>query len=151
MRIHRLTHPELGPVSWSELRLHVNALKKQENRKACWWCFGIVPAGFRTRCGKDSCTRMVNDLVYPGNLHRRVCREAGFICSLCSAKNSWECDHIKPIVLGGTSDRENLRCICTECHKKETAKLARSRAIERNPAKYAMPPQEAISLQDSGA
>ena len=149
MRVHRLTHPILGPVSWDELRTHVWDLRRRESRKACWWCFGEVRKGSRTRCDSEECHRLITDLAYPGNLHRRVCREAGHVCALCGANHANECDHILPIVLGGTSDRHNLRCLCSLCHKRETATLARKRATERNPAKYAPRPEQPPSAQIS--
>lgn len=75
---------------------------------------------------------MINDLIYPGNLHRRVLREAKFICAKCGAHGyAMEADHILPIILGGTSDRSNLRALCVPCHKEETAALARRRADAR--------------------
>lgn len=131
MRIHRLTHPVLGPVSWVELQKYVRELRRRENRKACWWCFGAVPSGCRTRCASPQCERQLNDLVYPGRLHRRVLREAKFKCAICLVGWAAETDHIIPVVRGGTGDRDNLRALCTMCHKKETAELARKRAIER--------------------
>lgn len=42
---------------------------------------------------------------------------------------SWEADHIVPVVEGGGScGLENLRTLCTKCHKDETSKLAARRA-----------------------
>lgn len=41
----------------------------------------------------------------------------------------WQADHIVPVVEGGGQcDLDNLRTLCTPCHKCETAALARRRA-----------------------
>src|SRR3990172_7369543 len=44
----------------------------------------------------------------------------------------WQADHIVPRVLGGTNALENLRTLCILCHKRVTAELAASRAIDRH-------------------
>jgi len=46
----------------------------------------------------------------------------------------WQADHIKPRVLGGTNEQDNLRTLCVPCHKRETAKLAASLAAVRRDA-----------------
>lgn len=44
----------------------------------------------------------------------------------------WEADHIRPVVEGGGAcGLENLRTLCWECHRLETAKLAKRRAAQR--------------------
>ena len=44
----------------------------------------------------------------------------------------WDMDHIKPVILGGGGcGLDNLRTLCIPCHKKETAKLAARRALDR--------------------
>lgn len=44
----------------------------------------------------------------------------------------WEADHIVPVVEGGGgTGLENLRTLCLRCHRAETAKLARRRALAR--------------------
>lgn len=46
--------------------------------------------------------------------------------------NRWQMDHIKPVVEGGGGcGLENLRTLCTPCHRQETAALAKRRADKR--------------------
>lgn len=46
-----------------------------------------------------------------------------------SAGHFWQADHIVPVCEGGGEARlDNLRTLCTPCHKAETAKLATRRA-----------------------
>ena len=41
----------------------------------------------------------------------------------------WQADHIIPVIEGGGScGLENIRTLCTACHRQETKKLARRRA-----------------------
>jgi 5-methylcytosine-specific restriction endonuclease McrA len=47
-------------------------------------------------------------------------------------KSLWQADHITPVVRGGgRCGLENLRTLCIWCHRRETAALARKRALER--------------------
>lgn len=41
--------------------------------------------------------------------------------------NCWEVHHIRPKMLGGTDDLDNLATLCVWCHKRETASLRRWR------------------------
>lgn len=43
-------------------------------------------------------------------------------------KTAVEVDHRIPVSLGGTGDLENLRPLCRECHRQETARLRREKA-----------------------
>ena len=44
----------------------------------------------------------------------------------------WQVDHIKPVIEGGGEcGLDNLRTLCTDCHKQETKELAARRARER--------------------
>ncbi len=59
---------------------------------------------------------------------------------LCSWAPQWQADHIIPLVESNPSDLSfwslsNLRILCTECHKRETAALAARRAQQRREAK----------------
>lgn len=48
------------------------------------------------------------------------------------AGDRWQADHITPVVEGGGGcGLDNLRTLCTPCHKEETAALARRRAEQR--------------------
>jgi 5-methylcytosine-specific restriction protein A len=50
-------------------------------------------------------------------------------------RDQWEADHIVERCRGGGNELSNLRTLCLECHKAETARLARERAAERRAAK----------------
>ena len=46
-------------------------------------------------------------------------------------KRLWEADHIIPVCEGGgCCGLDNYQTLCLRCHKKESAKLAKRRAIE---------------------
>lgn len=48
---------------------------------------------------------------------------------LDASRSFWDCDHIKPVVLGGGNlGMENLRTLCLGCHKAVTKALAGMRA-----------------------
>lgn len=47
----------------------------------------------------------------------------------------WECDHIIPVSEGGgCCGIDNLRTLCRDCHREETADLARRRAANKKDA-----------------
>lgn len=120
-REHRLTHPQIGPVSWAALQDHVIALRKTLGRKACWWCFGEVPKGRRTQCGSEECERFISAISSWGTSRNRfMCKNRK--CVLCGVFAD-QCDHIIPVCMGGTSDPHNLRPLCDQCHKGETKRL----------------------------
>ena len=49
-----------------------------------------------------------------------------------NAMTFWQVDHILPVVAGGgCCGLENLRTLCCTCHHRETADLARRRAVAR--------------------
>lgn len=57
-----------------------------------------------------------------------VLRRAGFN----QGQRPWQVDHIAPVVEGGGAcGLENLRTLCTPCHKRVTADLAARRALRR--------------------
>lgn len=43
------------------------------------------------------------------------------LCALCGATEFLSIDHIKPVLLGGTNDRENLQCLCRSCNSRKGA------------------------------
>lgn len=128
-------------------------------RALCRYCGTEVPVGRRTFCSGTRATFVYRDGAYlvPGSgcVHEhcvrsqpdyaRKCvwaRDRGQ-CALCpkksghrGASHEWQADHIVPVVEGGGScGLDNLRTLCTVCHKSETAKLAARRAEARRAAK----------------
>ncbi len=63
------------------------------------------------------------------------------VCAKCGhRKQKWEVDHIKPLIECSRNNinaflMENLRTLCTECHKHETIHLNRKRCREKLTAK----------------
>ena len=47
----------------------------------------------------------------------------------------YQIDHIIPVVEGGKTTYENLRLLCTPCHKKRTAEWHKQKVSERRQAK----------------
>lgn len=145
----------------------------------CRWCGGPVVKPRRTFCsgsaaefvrrlerGKPRRILAIVDGTGTGCAHEflirsrpgyaRKCvevRDQG-VCAICGAKAhsfGWHMDHILPVVEGGgLAGLENLRTLCTACHKTETAKLAgrRARARAEGPAVVAATGEETIAVND---
>jgi 5-methylcytosine-specific restriction endonuclease McrA len=124
-RIHRLTHPVLGPASWSEIQKAAKKRRAESGRLICSWCFGEVPSGARTRCGSAHCAEMLLRVQSSwGHCAHVALRAAKGLCALCGRRGG-ETDHIHPVSLGGLGDAENLRVLCSSCHQVETTRLRR--------------------------
>jgi hypothetical protein len=53
--------------------------------------------------------------------------------------HTWEADHIIPVIEGGGEcGLDNYRPLCLQCHRKETAALAKRRAEKRKQSKQEM-------------
>jgi 5-methylcytosine-specific restriction endonuclease McrA len=71
---------------------------------------------------KGICAKCHKDVLEGRAATRRRARGTGHL---------WQADHILPVVEGGGScGLENYRTLCTDCHRGETAELARRRAIQ---------------------
>jgi 5-methylcytosine-specific restriction endonuclease McrA len=143
-------------------RVNADLLPRGPNGRAlCRYCGREVPEGRRTFCGGDKARFVYRHGTYlkegSGCVHehcvrsqpayaRQCCwaRDQGR-CALCPAvaghHSGWEADHIVPVVEGGGScGLENLRTLCTTCHRLETAKLAARRAERRRISGPSAPP-----------
>jgi len=130
-------------------------------RALCRYCGQEVPPGRKTFCSGAKATFVYRKGTYsvPGSgcVHEhcilsqpdyaRRCvwaRDQGQ-CALCpkvashrKASHEWQADHIVPVIEGGGScGLDNLRTLCTDCHRQATAKLAAKRALARRLAKEA--------------
>lgn len=102
----------------------------------CTWCGVAVKSPRRHWCS-DACTQEFWSRD-PNTIRSRVLkRDKGKPCPLCGAERFFgEVDHTIPIIEGGHPfDQENLRTICTPCHKAETKALAARRADARKAAR----------------
>ena len=71
----------------------------------------------------------------PPRVKLRIYDAAKGKCVVCTlTASSYECDHIVPLILGGSNRESNLQLLCVPCHKAKTkldvklkAKVARVR------------------------
>ncbi len=135
--------------------------KGPNGRALCRYCGTEVPPGRLTFCSGRRATFVyrVGTYLVPGSgcVHEHLVRSQPDYarrcvwardqgkCALCpkvasrrTASHEWQADHIVPVAEGGGScGLDNLRTLCTDCHRKETAKLAARRAEARRAAKAA--------------
>jgi 5-methylcytosine-specific restriction endonuclease McrA len=134
-RIHRVTHPVLGPASWDEIGKAAQARRVETGKKVCSWCFCLIPKGRRTTRCSDYCSDLIAMSASWSVCAWNVMEASRGVCALCGYQSGrslgWygkyeiEVDHIVPVSLGGTGDLSNLRALCRECHRTETTRLAR--------------------------
>ncbi len=132
--------------------------KGPNGRALCRYCGQEVPEGRKTFCSGGRATFLrTGDYLVPGSgcVHEHVlrtqpdyarrcvwARDRGK-CALCpkvsghrNASHEWQADHTLPVAEGGGScGLDNLRTLCTECHRQETTKLAARRAEARRAAR----------------
>jgi 5-methylcytosine-specific restriction endonuclease McrA len=87
-------------------------------------------------CGSDA-EKLRRIIRHVSHTYRReIARLLGVNGIGLFAGDYWQADHITPVCLGGGAcDLENLRTLCTECHKSETRRLAHERAEARRAAR----------------
>jgi 5-methylcytosine-specific restriction endonuclease McrA len=95
-----------------------------------------VPKGRLNWCG-EACIHEHKLRSNPGYLRAQTWKRDRGICASCgvdckAAKLGWQADHIIPVVEGGGEcGLDNIRTLCTPCHRRETASLAARRAQAR--------------------
>lgn len=117
-------------------------------RPLCRRCAIEIPLGRRKTFCSSECVHEWKLRTNPGYLREQVFRRDLGICAKCSLDTMadvkrkrtrgtgdlWQADHIKPVVEGGGEcGIDNLRTLCTACHKSATKELAARRAAERKP------------------
>lgn len=76
-----------------------------------------------------------DDSAIPPRVKLRLYDKAEGRCVVCTLRaDSYECDHIIPLIIGGKHEESNLQLLCHECHAGKTkldvklkAKVARVR------------------------
>ena len=58
-------------------------------------------------------------------LRAAVFERDDYRCTICRRFGNLECDHIRPLAMGGSHDPSNLRTVCRGCH----ISLTRSGAV----------------------
>lgn len=96
-------------------------------------------AGICAICGCDTeKLHRILKFVRPRMDAQKVARELGFANGWYSRGHFWQADHIQECVRGGWgTGLDNIRTLCTPCHKAETARLAAELAAERRSKKFA--------------
>jgi len=125
------------------------APRDAEGRKLCRQCLNPLPKGRAHTCSHQ-CSVNWRIRTSPSFARMMVWNRDHAICANCKqdavaghfhrngspVKNRargtgdfWQVDHIVPVIEGGGEcGLDGLRTLCTECHKKETAALARRRS-----------------------
>lgn len=116
-----------------------NLPRGPEGRFLCRRCGTEVPKGRKTFCSNE-CVHEWKLRTDPGYLREMVFRRDDGICQGCGVDalattrfrrargtgHLWQADHIIPVAEGGGEcAMENLRTLCTACHKAATAALRR--------------------------
>lgn len=127
-------------------RKHSEAGFIKQRLDKCRYCGGEIPERRRTFCSGRATryTRLGFGCVHkwllrtnPGYARRCVWIRDRGKCAICGKiclkrGKYWQADHIIPVIEGGADfGLDNLRTLCTECHKQESAKLAANRAFRK--------------------
>jgi 5-methylcytosine-specific restriction endonuclease McrA len=61
--------------------------------------------------------------VIPDDIKQLVWLRDGGRCRHCGAQTELQYDHISPVVMGGSSNQENLQVLCGPCSRRKSAGL----------------------------
>jgi hypothetical protein len=57
----------------------------------------------------------------PAELKEQIIQEQNGVCMDCrKVHEKYQIDHIKPLITGGTNERDNLQALCISCHRDKT-------------------------------
>ena len=70
---------------------------------------------------------------FPHAVRLEIAASQQWKCSMCRQllPAHHHVDHIRPLHFGGTNDRDNLQCLCPNCHQEKTSKERLSLYITR--------------------
>ena len=124
-------------------------------RAACLNCGGDITEKQRSTFCRKECADAFYIRSRPDYARLRVFERDKGVCAKCGRDvfagtgrkprsrgtgDLWQADHILPVIEGGGEcTLDNLRTLCTGCHREETAALAKRRAEARNPAEPLLP------------
>jgi hypothetical protein len=85
----------------------------------------------------------------------RVFLDAAGVCHLCglridAPKAKWNVEHVKPLSMGGTDDRANLRPAHVECHAVKSADEAGPRAKADRAGAHRLGIRNPVKIQSAG-
>lgn len=130
----------------------IERIKRQCGHMPCRQCGAPVMGRQRRTFCSNECVDAWRVRTDPGHARRLVWRRDNGYCRGCgrdlaSERNhdgtpkrmapgtAWQCDHARPVVEGGGEcGLDNLRVLCTACHRRETAELRRRLAAARRRA-----------------
>lgn len=116
-------------------------------RSACLWCDGDITDKTRSTFCRKACAEEFYIRTRPQHARLRVFERDRGICAGCGVDvfeglqfartrrsrgtgDLWQADHINPVVEGGGEcGLDNLRTLCTKCHKAATAQLRKRMAL----------------------
>lgn len=137
-----MTTERLAKGGWAN---HEALPKGPGGRALCRRCSVEVPKGRSTFCSK-ACVHEWRLRTDPGYVRQQVFERDRGVCAACGHSTCegrtwkraqgtghlWQADHIRPVVEGGGQcGLDNLRTLCTACHKAATKDLAGRRAQQR--------------------
>lgn len=65
--------------------------------------------------------KRANYAISQSDLRLMVFSRDGYECKACGSKSKLSLDHIKPVVLGGSDDPQNLQTLCRSCNSRKGA------------------------------
>ena len=119
-----------GASVWRHVAMHWLIRRAQAGGEDHLSCEAVTREGWDAMASRrHELTRSLNVAWVPVWQSVKDARRAA---GIRDGEAAWECDHIVPVIEGGgTLGRDNLRVLCTACHKGETAALAARRAAVR--------------------
>lgn len=139
--------------------------KGPNGERLCRNCHGPMPEDKRKHNCSQKCVEEWRLKTSPHLMRHAVFLRDRGICAVCGrdtvqeyrekigakkyqphhAVGDWEADHIVPVIEGGGEcGLEGFRTLCLDCHHKETAELARRRALQRREEKRRNSPQQEL-------
>ena len=98
--------------------------KDTQGRILCRQCLEPITPGRRNYCSKECMNRFNNDHHWY-RIRKFILARDKYTCSICRVrtyKRNLDVDHIIPVRMGiDPFDKNNLRLLCKECHKRKTA------------------------------